>query len=126
MTSQEKDNLVIEYENLIKATKQGFSVTQNMNSFFKTIKKNKEAYQFNLKKSLNDILTNSQKDIVGTNESLSKSLSLYYGEFESLNNKQSVSLSKLDKEIIDPMDLFYQHLTSTNKENLEIFKTVNL
>jgi hypothetical protein len=117
-------NQNFDYENIMKATKHGLSETHNLLNFFKLIKKSKEAYTLNIKKTLANILNNSNKDMQGNRESISKAIFNQYKEYEVFNSKLTSLLSKIDKELIDPMELFYQHLMSVSKDYLILYKEV--
>jgi len=119
------DSLAIEYDYVLKSVQKGFQITNNLLNFFKGVRKNKEAYHSNIKKSLSDAILVFQRETLGNRDSLSQNLILYFEVSECLNAKQSCLLSKLEKEIIDPMELFHQHSLTANKENLENFKNVN-
>ena len=110
-----------EYETIVKTSRQGLATIHNIIIFFKTIKNYKETYHNNIIKSINDLITISDKD--KENNFIQDKIVTFYKEFEIMNKHNNLLISKIDKEIIE-LDTFFQHKSNSNKLNSDKIKEV--
>ncbi len=128
-------NLNTEYENLNKFSKHGtttvnyiflnrFFKLSNLSMFFKTLHKYTDLLCINSKKSMENIFNDMIK--YDSRSTLSRNFFEFYRNFESFISKLKGILNKLDKDIIDPLNLFNKHINGKYIECISDFKSVRI
>lgn len=92
--------------------------------FFKTLHKYTDLLCVNSKKSMETIFNDMVK--YDSRSTLSKNFFEFYRYFENYISKLKLILNKLDKDIIDPLNLFNKHINGKYNESLSEFKSVIL
>ncbi len=93
-----------------------------MSMFFKTLHKYTDLLCVNSKRSMENIFNDMVK--YDSRSTLSKNFFEFYRNFENYISKLNNILMKLDKDIIDPINLFNKHITGKYNECLGDFKNV--
>ena len=90
--------------------------------FFKTLHKYTDLLCVNSKKSMENIFNDMVK--YDSKSTLSRNFFEFYRNFETYIGKLKGILTCLDKDIIDPINLFNQHINGKYNESLSDFKNV--
>jgi hypothetical protein len=90
--------------------------------FFKTLHKYTDLLCVNSKKSMEIIFNDMIK--YDSKSTLSRNFFEFYRNFETYIEKLKGILNNLDKDIIDPINLFNQHITGKYNESINDFKGV--
>jgi len=112
--------LTVEYDIISTSIKEALSLTVESNNFYKLIKDVYNMDFIGIRKTIKEFLNRTKYLVMPIKfEKLNK-------EFINYTNQYNTISAKLTNEIIDPIDLFYNHIKGVYEEDLTTFSKVFL
>jgi len=112
--------LTVEYDIISTSIKEALSLTVESNNFYKLIKDVYNMDFIGIRKTIKEFLNRTKYLVKPIKfEKLNK-------EFINYTNQYNTISAKLTNEIIDPIDLFYNHIKGVYEEDLTTFSKVFL